>query len=72
MVGVVLRQTHARGGQRIDVRRAHLFVALHAQVAIAHVVGDQKHDIGLAPGRGPTAGRGCGLAVKRTAQAKKH
>ena len=63
---VAAGEAHAVPGQRIDVRRGNLRVALAAQLAVAEVVGDDDEDVrALCLGRGrrrrqdePSAGQG--------------
>ena len=44
--GVVAREAHAAGGQRVEVRRADPLLAEAAEFAVAEIVGEHEHDVG--------------------------
>ena len=48
---VAAGEAHAAFGQRINLRRVNLRVALAAQFAVAEIVGKDDEDVGLALGR---------------------
>mgnify|MGYP002805775294 CR=1 FL=1 len=45
--GVTLRETHAAGGQPVDVRRLVKFTAIGADVRPAHIVHEKENKVGL-------------------------
>ena len=45
--GIGIGESHAVGGQAIEIRRFDLLLAVAAEVAVAEVIGQDEDDIGL-------------------------
>jgi hypothetical protein len=48
MRGITLSETHARAGQRIEIRRGNLPAAVEAHIGPAKIIGQNDDDVGLA------------------------